>query len=90
MLYTVETSRESSSDNISRDNEGFTVSCWLLYFSFELLGRIPSKFHPSEQFCYTFIPNNFKLLRKHIFLDVKVNTLQFWSHDGIEIFTIGI
>ena len=35
----------------------------------------PSKFRPSVQFSYTLIPNNFEPVRKHIFLDMKVNTL---------------
>ena len=88
MLYPVQTSRERcASNNISRDNENPFAYCSFLYSNFKLLGRTPPKFRPSEQFSYTFIPNNFEPLRKHIFLDVKVNTLQFWSCDGIQIFT---
>ena len=88
MLYFVERSIERcTSNSISRDNEQPLACCCNLYSNFELMGRTPSKFRPSELFFYTFIPNNFEPLRKHIFLDLKVNTLQFWSHDGIRIFT---
>ena len=88
MLYPVQTSRERcASNNLSRDNENALACCCFLYSNFELLGRTPSKFRPSEQFSYIFIPNNFEPLRKHIFLDVKVNALWFWSCDGIQIFT---
>ena len=88
MLHPVERSiKRCASNTISRDNENPLACCCLLYSNFELLGRTPSKFWPSEQFTYTFIPNNFEPLRRHIFLDVKVNTLQFWSRDGIQIFT---
>ena len=88
MLYFVERSIERcASNSISRDNEQPLACCCNLYSNFKLLGRTPSKFRPYEHFFYTFIPNNFEPLRKHIFLDVKVNTLQFWSHDGIQIFT---
>ena len=45
-----------------------SACCCLLYSNFELLGRTPSKFGPSEQFFYTFIPSNFEPLRKHLFL----------------------
>ena len=54
------------------------------------MGRIPSKFRPTELFSYTFIPNNLEALRKNICLDVRVNTLQFWSCDGIQIFTVDL
>ena len=53
---------------------------------FRASGKDPSKFRPSEQFFYTFIPNNFEPLRKHIFMDVKVNTL----YSGIQILTSDI
>ena len=51
--------------------------CLLLLFilQFRASGKAPSKFRPSDQFSYTFIANNFELLRKHIFLDMKVNPL---------------
>ena len=88
MLYPVERSIERyASNSISRDNENPLACCCYLYSNLELLVNTPSKFHHSEHFYYTFIPNNFEPLRKHIFLDVKVNTLQFWSCDGIQIFT---
>ena len=90
MLYFVERSIERCASSISRDNEQPLACCCYLYSNFELLGRTPSKFRSSEQFSYTFIPNNFEPLRKHIFLDVKVNTLQFWSRDGIQIFSSDI
>ena len=68
MLHSVERSIERcASNNISRDNENPVTCCCFLYSNFELLGRTPSKFRPSEQFSYTFIPNNFQPLRKHLF-----------------------
>ena len=88
MLYLDERSIERcASNSISHDNENPLACCCYLYSNFKLLGRTPSKFRPSEHFFYTFIPNNFEPVRKHIFLDVKVNTLHFWSRDGIQIFT---
>ena len=63
MLYSVERSIERcASNSISRDNEQLLAGYCYLYSNFELLGRTPSKFRPSEHFFYTFIPNNFEPL----------------------------
>ena len=76
-------------NNISCDNETFLLVA-AFYTPVSTFGKDPFKIRPSEQFFYTFIQNKFEPLRKHIFLDVKVNTLYFWSRDGIQIFTIDL
>ena len=93
MLPSFQTSRGRCVFNNSSHDNGVSLNCCrLLYSNLELLGRTPLKFRPSEKFSYTFILNNFKPLRKQIFLELKVNSKHpvIWSRDGIQVFTIDL
>ena len=74
MLYPVQTSRERcASNNISHDNENPLAWCCFLYSDFwegPIQISVPLSNFPAN--LYQII----EPLRKHIFLDVKVNTFR--------------
>ena len=85
MLYPVKRRIERcASNSISCDNE--TLLFVAIYTPISSFWEGPLQNSVPLSIFSTHL-NDFEPLRKHIFLGVKVNTLQFWSRDGIQIFT---
>ena len=91
MLYPVQASTgRCASDNLTRDDENLLlVAAFYTPISSFWEGPLQNSV-PLSNFSTHLYQIISSLWDSTFFLDVKVNTLQFWSLDGIQIFTVDL